>query len=241
MPRKVLQAIDEAASRFARDYARSQRHLVEFTRKLVEKGYTREQILATLSDAKTRAMLAEELGFNAAAKAALDAYGKSVLLNTKMSGPVTEEMLSAMTRLSQESFLAKANASWDAVLNEVGQVVLNGGSLSDFQPSAGLTVAQAETEAVTALSSYSRSLQAEMASNDPPDSLYVYEGPIDDRTRDECLQMAAAGELTKAEIDAQFPGAFIDGGGYNCRHAWVPVDAADMVNQEKAAEMLGTE
>ena len=51
-------------------------------------------------------------------------------------------------------------------------------------------------------------------------------------------RMAAAGELTKDEIDAQFPGAFIDGGGYNCRHAWVPVDAADMVNQEAAQKAL---
>ena len=65
-----------------------------------------------------------------------------------------------------------------------------------------------------------------MADQDPPDALYVYEGPSDDRTRDECLAMIAAGALTRAEVEAQFPGAFVDGGGFNCRHSWVPEAAA---------------
>ena len=84
----------------------------------------------------------------------------------------------------------------------------------------------AETLANTSLDTYSRAVERVMAEQDPAGTLYVYEGPEDDRTRDECLAMLAAGELTLAEIDAQFPGAFVDGGGFNCRHSWVPVDAS---------------
>jgi hypothetical protein len=50
--------------------------------------------------------------------------------------------------------------------------------------------------------------------------------------------MGAAGELTREEIDSQFPGAFVDGGGYNCRHSWVPVSAAREVDPAKAQDLI---
>ena len=68
--------------------------------------------------------------------------------------------------------------------------------------------------------------------------LYVYEGPADDRTRDECLQMMAAGKLTKQEIQDRFGNAFIDGGGYNCRHSWVRVTEAVEVDPEGATDLI---
>ena len=48
-----------------------------------------------------------------------------------------------------------------------------------------------------------------------------YVGPVDDRTRDECLFMASADRLTESEIISQFGAAvLVDGGGINCRHKW---------------------
>ena len=55
----------------------------------------------------------------------------------------------------------------------------------------------------------------------PDNTKYVYIGPVDDRTRDECLSMASAGAITKKEIVSRFGEAvLIDGGGFNCRHKW---------------------
>ena len=79
---------------------------------------------------------------------------------------------------------------------------------------------QARTLANTALNSFERSVTSEMTRLDPPTAKYVYQGVVDDKTRDICLAMISAGALTKDEVDSHFPGAFIDGGGFNCRHRW---------------------
>ena len=55
----------------------------------------------------------------------------------------------------------------------------------------------------------------------PSNTKYVYIGPVDEKTRDECLQMASAGRLTLDQIKSQFGEAvLVDGGGFNCRHKW---------------------
>jgi hypothetical protein len=73
----------------------------------------------------------------------------------------------------------------------------------------------------TRLNTYSRVATNTMMKDAPSDTKYVYVGPIDDRTRDECLDMASAGALTEADIITQFGNApLVDGGGINCRHKW---------------------
>ena len=57
-----------------------------------------------------------------------------------------------------------------------------------------------------------------MANNSPTDTLYIWEGPVDDRTSDECLQLMGLGPMTQAEFESVFPGAFINGTHFNCRH-----------------------
>ena len=82
-----------------------------------------------------------------------------------------------------------------------------------------------------------------MAELDPANATYVYLGIIDDKTRDICLEMMSAGALTRSEIDSRYAGAFIDGGGFNCRHRWAretsvsrkltdPKDAAKQIEKK---------
>jgi hypothetical protein len=59
-----------------------------------------------------------------------------------------------------------------------------------------------------------------MVEDMPDDTEFVYVGVNDGKTRPICKSMINAGSLTRAEIDDQYPGAFIDGGGFNCRHRW---------------------
>ena len=60
---------------------------------------------------------------------------------------------------------------------------------------------------------------------DVPEQKFEYVGPNDEVTRDVCvatLEMQGEG-MTMAEIEAEAPVSFADGGGFNCRHEWVPV------------------
>ena len=60
---------------------------------------------------------------------------------------------------------------------------------------------------------------------DVPEQKFEYVGPDDEVTRDVCqatLEMQGEG-MTIAEIEAEAPVSFADGGGFNCRHEWVPV------------------
>jgi len=60
---------------------------------------------------------------------------------------------------------------------------------------------------------------------DVPEQKFQYIGPNDEVTRDVCqatLDMQGEG-MTIAEIEAEAPVSFADGGGFNCRHEWIPV------------------
>lgn len=60
---------------------------------------------------------------------------------------------------------------------------------------------------------------------DVPEQKFEYVGPNDEVTRDVCvatLEMQGEG-MTMAEIEAEAPVSFADGGGFNCRHEWIPV------------------
>ena len=73
----------------------------------------------------------------------------------------------------------------------------------------------------TKLNTLSRVATNTMMKDAPADTKYVYVGPVDDRTRDDCLDMASAGALTEEQIISQFGAApLVDGGGINCRHKW---------------------
>ena len=73
----------------------------------------------------------------------------------------------------------------------------------------------------TRLNTYSRVATNTMMKDAPKDTKYVYVGPVDDRTRDECLDMASQGALTEEQIISTNGAAVLaDGGGINCRHKW---------------------
>ena len=86
---------------------------------------------------------------------------------------------------------------------------------------ASISNAQMQTLVNTSLNTYSRQVTNEMMKVAPKSTKYVYIGPVDSATRDECLDMAAAGTLTLAQISSQYgEGVLMDGGGFNCRHKW---------------------
>ncbi len=81
------------------------------------------------------------------------------------------------------------------------------------------------SEAVTGASMYDRAIKFEQFKHADVE-LYFYDGPVDSKNRDECA--ATLGDprqgtgWTIADIQSsQTP--FVTGGGYNCRHEWLPM------------------
>jgi hypothetical protein len=121
----------------------------------------------------------------------------------------------------------------DQVLRKVEQTLLRGivGAqdraelLNELLQELELTLPQVRTIYDTALSEFSRIAVTSTATGGD-DEPFIYEGPIDGLTRPFCLERAGK-VFSRAEIDAmdngQLDNTLITGGGYNCRHTWIPV------------------
>ena len=103
---------------------------------------------------------------------------------------------------------------------------------------ASISNAQMQTLVNTSLNTYSRQVTNQMMDIAPKNTKYVYIGPVDSATRDDCLDMASAGALTLDQIISQFGEApLVDGGGFNCRHKWeIASEEGTTFHQPKAAE-----
>lgn len=74
----------------------------------------------------------------------------------------------------------------------------------------------------TSVSIFGRQVEAIQAGDDP-DTVFAFMGPVDDKTREFCLDHVGR-VYTRAEIDdldnGQLDNVFLTGGGFNCRHVW---------------------
>ena len=138
--------------------------------------------------------------------------------------------------LSEETLLTLKNYSTETLLNQLDNMgaiikkeVVNGiiaGNptstvLEAVRGQGALSRRQLQTVIDTAMNEYSRSVTKIMIDKMPADVEYQYIGALDEKTRPKCLEMMAAGNLTKKEIERRFGSeVFINGGGYNCRHKW---------------------
>ena len=92
----------------------------------------------------------------------------------------------------------------------------------------------------TTLNSYSRTITNQMMDIAPDNAKYVYIGPADEKTREECLKYINAGRLTKQQIiDKQWRESLTEGGGFNCRHKWeIASEEGTSFYEEKEAKEL---
>lgn len=89
----------------------------------------------------------------------------------------------------------------------------------------------------TQVSIYGRQVEALATEDLGPNQPYLFAGPIDDKTREFCLERVGK-VFTRAEIDAmdndQLPNPFLTVGGWNCRHSFLAVES------QALREMAGT-
>ena len=160
-----------------------------------------------------------------------------ILADMTLFGEITEDTLQALTNFSTSSFADSLGKMSGVIKTEIVKGALGEateqGILQAIQQQAGLSNAQMRTLVTTGLNDYSASVGKIMIDESPDNQKFRYVGAIDDKTRPFCLRVWEAGEMTKKEIKERFPtndqngDTFINRGGYNCRHQWLPVEASD--------------
>jgi murein L,D-transpeptidase YcbB/YkuD len=201
---------------------------LKYINAMYKEGMSVSKTLRLIKNTDAGKYILKELGFEKTIDKELKAYAARALLGMEAIAPVTEGTLQGIYEISKATFIKQIELSAQQLQKELMNAVLQGLSKKTLairvaEMSELMRKDQVETLVDTMTATYSRQVQAVMSRDVPDDTLYVYAGPVDDKTRPICLEMMSAGELTKAEIESQFPGSFVDGGGFNCRHEWRPV------------------
>ena len=153
-----------------------------------------------------------------------------ILQDMEAIADITEETLRSLTNFSTSDFTDHLGQMGNVIKKEIVKGAISGvserGIFDAIQQQAGLSNSQMQTLITTGLNDYSRSVGKVMIDELPANQLYRYVGAIDNRTRPICLRMYEAGTLKKQQIESQFGSAvFVKGGGYNCRHQWIMMEA----------------
>ena len=212
---------ERIAEQFAQALQKAQAQMVEDILDL-QRTLTRSEFISLISTLDVDDYIFDKVGLQKDLNKYISSY-QAVLSGMEFTGAVTEETLLALVRLDEATFRKQISSMGEQVIDEAVKGIIGGKTEREIAQSMlgnVLRPDQAETLANTALNTFERNVTAEMAVNDPPNATYVYQGPIDQKTRDICLKMVSSGSLTRNQIDSQYPGAFVDGGGFNCRHRW---------------------
>ena len=212
---------DQIAQQFAQALQKAQAQMVEDILDL-KQSLTRDEFISLISMLDVDDYIFNQIGMQNDLNQYIASY-EGVLLGMEATGQVTEETLQALVRLDEATFRKQISTMGEKVIDEAVKGVIGGKTereIAQSMISVGFEQYEAETLANTALNTFERNVTSQMTAFDSEDATYVYQGPIDEKTRDICLKMMASGSMTKEEIRSQYPGAFVDGGGFNCRHRW---------------------
>ncbi len=189
----------------------------QFRTVLREAGFDSLAIVATDSalDDVTARVLAGRGSANLVTEMRLEAQQQLALLKTLHYGDLLDGAETAgadLSRVAARSAVAGASR---------GSLVDGFGAVLDRSERRLRTIYD------TTVSVYGRQVEAIQAGDDP-ETVFTYMGPVDDQTRDFCLDHVGR-VYTRSEIDeldnGQLDNVFLTGGGYNCRHVWMEVSA----------------
>lgn len=138
---------------------------------------------------------------------------------------ISETVIESLIRTDLIVYQNKIKDKIDVMKKLMIESVIGDLPINEFEgmvSSFGLTPSQAEALVDDSLRKFSRNVTREMANNSPENDLYIWEGPIDNRTSDECLRLIALGPMTIAQFDSESPGSFNNGTHFGCRHEAQP-------------------
>jgi len=227
--------IDQAAVEYSSAYSRAITEIIDEVLKLRRSGLPMDEILQQLAQSDMLQMMLNNMGD--AIDQLMVSYER-VLLNLSGFGDVSEATLDALVNLDRATFMGNLAGQAETIKQQLARALIAGESERVIEQAifrnGVLRPDQVETLVNTSMNTFSRNVTYEMAKGMPRETKYFYQGPVDGRTRPICLEMVAAGELTRREIERSYPGAFVDGGGYNCRHRWTAVGETGKGNRDDA-------
>lgn len=201
------------------------------------------QVIRFMNELPLEEMILDTFGFQGDLDM-LEADQLKLLKNFERVAPLTGANIQALIDVNQATFMQLVGRMAGTMKTEMTKAVLGGVAknkiVKTVAAAAGqsLSSSQVKTLVDTAMKTFTRQVNAVMSEALPADTLYVYVGKTDEKTRPICLAMLAAGALERSEIEEQFPGTFVDGGGFNCRHRWaVKTDFSEKFNDQDEARV----
>lgn len=233
--------LDLLSARFARELAAVLRDAERRLRPLLARAQSGDRTAVLQAAAANRVRqdlrtVLQQAGYDSLARAAttapLDEIANRVLQGRRLGGVQTELSLDMDVRLQAFKTLHYAELldAGDALSVQLSRALTRSlfgtQSIRDIVNTLGDVVDDSDnrirTLYDTAISIYGREVEAIQA-GDEPETTFLYVGPVDDKTRDFCLDHVGR-VYTRSEIDdldnGQIDNVFLTGGGYNCRHVW---------------------
>jgi len=208
--------------KFKKQYLVLVSRLTDQVFQLIKAGQTKDQILNIISQRDFKKVIFADKEFKNSYNNLNTLYAKA-LKNMDKFADISPSTLLALTKVNQSTFFDKM--AIDIATSLKGNItsgILGGLNKNDIIRGieADLRPDQIDTLVTTALSNYTASINSLMADELPANASYVYSGPVDKKTRPLCLQFMSSGKMTRDQIESINPNAFIERGGFNCRHQW---------------------
>mgnify|MGYP003625705873 FL=1 len=113
---------------------------------------------------------------------------------------ISENVIDSLIKTDLIVYQNKIKDKIDVMRKLMIESVIGDISVGEFESmvgSFGLTPSQAEALVDDSLRKFSRNVTKEMANNAPDNTFFIWEGPIDGKTSDECLRLIALGPMTE--------------------------------------------
>lgn len=208
------------SEQFAKAWEKVQANFGLIYKKLKDSGASRERIIRELTDLDIENLLLNEFNLNGEIDLLMKGYVKE-LKSIQAFSDISEDIIKSLIVSDSVFYKSKIIESGNAIKSTMIQSIINNLDEQDFAvrlTQVGLQPHQANALANDSIRRFSRSVSNEMANNMPKNALYIWEGPIDNKTSDACLRLMGLGPMTRQEFESAFPGAFVNGTHFNCRH-----------------------
>ena len=233
--------IKQQTEQLAKRLGVAQEEIVDTITQLT-KGRSRKEIVNIINDLDMTKIVGLK---TAGVMAGYLAAQKDILLAKQFFAPISEEELQALLIASEQYFGANLIGMGGVIKQQVLSGIVNDRSVTeiiDLIGKQGYAAHSMERIINDGMNNYSRTVSSFMMDEAPANTKYVYIGPADEKTRNFCLQLMSAGELTRKQIrDKGWTSSLIEGGGVNCRHNWELAATKvkpEFHNQDTAQELL---
>ena len=230
-----MAVIDDAITSYLKSLGVAEDEFIQDVKQMEEDGFTGEEILEAIAALNVASYFVEDLGMAAAINTQMG-FTETLLDDLPFFGSVTERQLVALQNVQRSSIIKYTEHLGELVRQEVITGTQLGLSADDIKDrlTRSINVNRVDNVIETAMTNYQQQVIFAMAEDLPEDQRYTYSGPLDNKTRPLCREIIAAQPLTRQQIESIFPGSFVDRGGYNCRHLWLPLSSKSEYTEDRA-------